>query len=706
MDILQRVTGSDSEEGSRRKRRAIAQGQRACNPCRARKVRCSYQLPCQTCVDRELPQLCVYDAPQKRTSAASSIAAPSPSPSFASPATTFSPATAFSPGFPAPPHLTTAWAPSKSDWEQLVAKIDKIEYGLQSVRRDIAARSSSQSKRSAREQDDESPVPDESASDEASLPARDGVHSRHPVTGEHVFLGPNSVPAMAMALSQQGGNDSTVRDLLDKSVLPIFTLENESTTYPFVDLWGLPHASPVRIEKLCAMLPSDSDCLQCVRQYRDTAHVLFPGIVNMQQFEVEVTRFLITRTSQGADTDKPILTEQGVYGKSVHWLGLLFSCLASGYQGSSNSSRRERQLTSQVYVCCAYECLRIVNYLSCCQLDDIQNLLVLTNVISNSMNAGVAWVLLGLTMRLAQGLGLHHEPSLQGLPAEERTLRQEIWSRIIWQDSLLSISYDRATPTANLTRWRTSQPARPPNGFSYTECMLQLCTVALEVVSSRLQPMSIQRKLQMIKERRKEVDIIAEQACAHLRDSSACALMKDHLEHWNWRMHCSHVVSELCKPVLAKRGSQNQDLKDEIASLRKVCIDALVDTVDAFLKLQNLTFFARTSWAAVHRSLGSALLLGILGVPAKCEAVKVMIDQLINVMSNLEFADSSEIPAPVTRAVDALQQLNAKDAEEGSQGDSPHAQMQRILWGADMRIPTENVADMFPGLSAEKPRDT
>lgn len=46
-------------------------------------------------------------------------------------------------------------------------------------------------------------------------------------------------------------------------------------------------------------------------------------------------------------------------------------------------------------VCCAYECLRIVNYLSCCQLDDIQNLLVLGNVISNSMNAGVAWALLG-----------------------------------------------------------------------------------------------------------------------------------------------------------------------------------------------------------------------------------------------------------------------------------------------------------------------
>jgi hypothetical protein len=354
MDMQQRTTGSDSEENSRRKRRAIAQGQRACNPCRARKVRCSYQLPCQTCVDRELPQLCIYDAPLKRASAASSIAAPSPSPSFASPATTFSPATAFSPGFSAPLSSTTAWAPSKSDWEQLVAKIDNIEHGLQSVRHDIAARSFPRSKRAAQDKDDQSPVPDDTASDDAGLlPPDGGVHSRHPVTGEHVFLGPNSVPAMAMALSQQSANgpSCTVRDLLDKSVLPIFTLENESTTYPFVDLWGLPHASPVRIEKLCAMLPSDSECLQCVRQYRDTAHVLFPGIVNMQQFEVEVTRFLITRTSQATDADKPALTEQGIYGKSVHWLGLLFACLASGYQ-CCNTSRRERQLTSQVYGKC------------------------------------------------------------------------------------------------------------------------------------------------------------------------------------------------------------------------------------------------------------------------------------------------------------------------------------------------------------------
>jgi hypothetical protein len=53
------------------------------------------------------------------------------------------------------------------------------------------------------------------------------------------------------------------------------------------------------------------------------------------------------------------------------------------------------RLTPIKIVCCAYECLRFVNYLSRSTVVDIQNLLVLGNVISNNMDAGVAWSLLG-----------------------------------------------------------------------------------------------------------------------------------------------------------------------------------------------------------------------------------------------------------------------------------------------------------------------
>jgi TNP1/EN/SPM transposase len=101
--------------------------------------------------------------------------------------------------------------------------------------------------------------------------------------------------------------------------------------------------------------------------------------------------------------------------------------------------------TNTPIVCCAYECLRTINYLSRSTLVDIQNLLVLGNVISNNMNAGVAWSFLGtpycdivlnlvilanswlgLTIRLAQSLGLHL-PCPPSTQSADNILREEVW---------------------------------------------------------------------------------------------------------------------------------------------------------------------------------------------------------------------------------------------------------------------------------------
>lgn len=42
---------------SKRKRRS----QKVCQPCRLRKVKCTYETPCNSCVERGHPELCVYD---------------------------------------------------------------------------------------------------------------------------------------------------------------------------------------------------------------------------------------------------------------------------------------------------------------------------------------------------------------------------------------------------------------------------------------------------------------------------------------------------------------------------------------------------------------------------------------------------------------------------------------------------------------------
>lgn len=163
-----------------------------------------------------------------------------------------------------------------------------------------------------------------------------------------MHFGSGSIPAILYALQLNQGNADTtqIQEMLGKTVLPLFGLDNESATYPFVDLWGLPHGSLARAQELAKALPSDSQILNLFQCYKDMAYIIYPGIVSAEQLESELTAFLITRGSQ-SEADEGV-SEQQIYGRSYTWLALLFATLASGAQ-SSMVTRKERELTSQVY---------------------------------------------------------------------------------------------------------------------------------------------------------------------------------------------------------------------------------------------------------------------------------------------------------------------------------------------------------------------
>ncbi|KAF2404068.1 hypothetical protein EJ06DRAFT_535462 [Trichodelitschia bisporula] len=610
---------SDIDDVLRRKRKA--RGLKACYPCRQRKVKCSYESPCRTCSEREHPELCTYEMPAKRVNI----------------------------GYQ-PDDLAAPPAPT-SEWEQLWKKLDSLERAITDVRRDIRKIAAPGPPAT----DVESPASPSSSSRGGDI--AQGMHTNNDLTGETVYLGGNSVPAMVMALGRgANGGASTLRELLGRSVLPVFGLDNESATYPFVDLWGLPHGSVVRIEELCKLVPSDADCLQYFKHYQDTAHVLFPGVVDVAQFESDLMAFLNNRAESPLMLTGDELAKQKVFGMSLNWLGLLFATLASGCQ-CSGMSRKERQLTSQVYVCCAYECLRIINYLSHSTLVDIQNLLVIGNVISNNMNAGVAWSFLGLTLRLAQSLGLHHD-SPSTTPPAVKHLRDNIWARILWQDSLLSITYDRASSSTVIDH----HPAAPSEGkMPYTDCMQSLCRIGLHIVRDRDRARTGGRELQRIVESHEKLQSIVDNAADHLRDVKACRSIKDQLEHWNLFLHRSYVTSELCRPSISATSTQTGQHTELLVRLRATCIESLADTVQAFLGLQNISQFASRSWAAVHRALSSALLLGLLGEPGRNDRAHALLSRLIEVMVQfMAGVDSSEISAPITRSIAALQKLNTR----------------------------------------------
>jgi hypothetical protein len=476
------------------------------------------------------------------------------------------------------------------------------------------------------------------------------VHTHNEFTGQTIHIGPSSVPALVMALGRGDSSFSGIQDVLGKkSMLPIFGLDNESATYPFVDLWGLPHGSIARASELTNALPSDSECLSFFRCYRETAHVVYPAVADIEAIESDLLLFLINRASSQGGAG---VSEETIYGKDFHWIGLLFAVLASGCQ-CSTLPRKERELTSQVYICCSFECLRFTNFLSHATLENIQTLLILGNVISNNMNAGVAWSLMGLTVRLSQTLGLHRicPPST---PLQTKITRSKVWWALLWQDSLLSISYDRASSTTTIDHTVPLNQHTAPGTRTYVESMYRLCKVGLDIVRERQRPQNSHDALMRITEHRNELQEIMVDAADYLKDSRRCRSMRDQLEHWALYLHISYITSELCRPAISP-STAGLDLSK---TLRKTCIDSLTNTVEAFLGLQNMTPFATRSWSSVHRSLSSALLLGILGEQSRNERARGLLGNLIQVLSDVTASvDPAELSAPITRSVAAIQRL-------------------------------------------------
>ncbi|KAJ9657108.1 hypothetical protein H2201_008284 [Coniosporium apollinis] len=333
--LLQETPRSDVDEILRRKRKA--REYKSCYPCRQRKVKCDQQVPCKTCVVREHPELCTYHPPSenhppaKRPNTGNGYRdAPS---EYHNGAATYS-------------NSGSTVMLSREEWDRLCSNLNTVEKSLAELKGIIKHASEQHGTASAAGHSPGTSTPSGLAMDsESRYISSQGIHTQNDLTGQTVHLGGSSVAALVLALGRGEHDRPEVKELLGKSILPIFGLDNENATYPFVDLWGLPHGA--KVNELARALPSDSECTSFFRHYREIAHVVYPAVADVETFESELLLFLLNRASSQPGDGNDV-TEQSIYGKSLHWTGMLFAALASGCQCSS-LPRKERELTSQVY---------------------------------------------------------------------------------------------------------------------------------------------------------------------------------------------------------------------------------------------------------------------------------------------------------------------------------------------------------------------
>ncbi|KAJ5151273.1 uncharacterized protein N7482_010525 [Penicillium canariense] len=605
---------------------------KTCLPCRASKVRCDRNVPCSNCVKRSFT--CSYGRPP------SSDELPIPAAAITASPTTLQPSFV-SPGIPpsyaasAPSTCDASCAPerytqytqasddsdlpeiidiSQTEWDDVNTKMRVMEQILGSLHSLFNAHSSR--KRS------------EARSLERKDSARSqGVYGPNVLKTGAVHLGSRS--ALVDILDKSKGSEDTAQALPQEDLLAELALGNESAAYPFVDLWS---SDPYtfNIAGVCAVLPDDEKCQRFLGFYKDIGAVLYPVLPDLGKLE-QKTHWLLEGRRRAGGVYKP--DANGLvkpFGMDLPFLSLLFAVLASGCQLSDLASA-DREMTSWIYVSCAYQCLRMLNYVSQPTVEVIQILLIISNVLSYNMNAGASYTLLGMTERMCLVLGLHVETT--GFTAEEQANRRRVWWAMAFQNSHFSLAYDRPSITM------VSQPEIPfdrksmPGYRTYFETLCRVVSLALEVLRSRMYPESQQPRYHEIREYKHRIQRMIAEATPHLRHREQCRSLAEHIERTELRLHSSYLLSVLCRVSLDRHTHLDESRR---AVIHDECISSLISTIEAFVELHEINSHCSRSWISLQRSIASAfLLVSTDDGPQTWE----LIDRLENVLADHVYAD-------------------------------------------------------------------
>ncbi|OQE39207.1 hypothetical protein PENCOP_c007G02950 [Penicillium coprophilum] len=604
---------------------------KTCLPCRASKVRCDRNVPCGNCTKRNFT--CSYGRPSSAKvpppAVVTASSTPSQQPSFVSP--TIPPYPNSAPtldGSYATDHPSTASADpdlpdiidiSQAEWDEINTKMAAMEQIIGSLHSLFQTHSTHKPPE---------PEPEPEPIERKNSIRSEGVYGSNVLKTGAVHLGSRS--ALVDILDKSKRSEDTAQALPQDDLLAELALGNESAAYPFVDLWS---SDPFtfNIAGVCAVLPEDARCLEFLTFYQDIGSVLYPVLSDTTQLVRQTKRLLDNRRRVGGVYKADANGLVKPFGMPLAFLSLLFATLASGCQLSS-IPESDRELTSWVYVSCAYQCLRMLNYVSQPTVEVIQILLIISNVLSYNMNAGASYTLLGMTERMCLVLGLHVEST--GFSIADQEVRRRVWWTMAFQNSHFSLAYDRPSITMVSQPEIPFDPKSMPGHRSYFETLCRIVSLALEVLRSRMYPGSSQLRIHEIREYKQQIHRMLAEATPHLRHRDNCRSLAEHIERTELRLHSSYLLSVLCRVSLDPHAHLDASRR---AMIREDCIGSLFNTIDAFVELHEINSHCSRSWISLQRSIASAFLLVANDDSPQTWQV---IDRLEMVLADHVYADS------------------------------------------------------------------
>ncbi|KAJ5777376.1 Zn(II)2Cys6 transcription factor [Penicillium odoratum] len=614
------------------KRKRRVRGIKSCFPCRHRKVKCSGDLPCESCVSRGHPELCCVPSSE---SAENSRAAPIPSGNTGS---RDSRSLAESPDgeadgdrlqrehsrntIPGFDHSENDKEPSPDHTagiDLMIKRLENIEEQISSLKADLKkSRANSSTGTNFNCHDSQSSNLQLNPHLATHfIPRSPGKNFVEDATGATIFLGGHSDPPAALGCRSAPGDGIPSDDLFLDQIAP--------RTYPFTSMWG-PDAGAADV---CWTLPEDSDIVRYCQIYQTIVYPYYPALVTLEQFNSSLWKFLDYRADLQQSNELSKLDNM-----DTSWLALLFAVLACGVQ-FSNDPIKKRDLQSKVFICSSFQCLRISNFFNNTNMDQIQAMALIGHCIRNNLDTNSAWILLGATMRLAQSIGLHEETiSTNSSNATQQFQRKRLWWVLLWQDTFLSFTYDRPPSTIKSSGRIPYDPStNEPGNHSLADCIMAYCQIILE--RSRKDE-DIESVTAIMDYKQRIARILDDDfAAPFLRNKARCRTPQQHLQRLAFRIHYSYVLMRLLRLAL-KTPSPDPNIDTE--AIKMECAERASDAVRAFLELHQLSSTVCRSWAFVHNAVSCAFTLQSLGMfPVDSE---LLITELVVILESEESLSS------------------------------------------------------------------
>lgn len=238
---------------------------KACYPCHARKVKCDRNLPCDGCVKRDHANLCSYERPSKKRVVPGSEnlenslggdPVPKEEPVDSRPQVDHIRINQETP-YSRPSGSGLGPSPSVSlareEWDNVRDRLKDMESTIFNLRMRLEKADDGQG---SNLETGSVQTGDTSNRSKNASPDREGIHATNTLGEGTVHLGSRSV--LAYILNSKSGTDQ-IQALLEGGILPKLGLDNESATYPFIDLWSSDMSS-FDISAVCNALPSDQQC--------------------------------------------------------------------------------------------------------------------------------------------------------------------------------------------------------------------------------------------------------------------------------------------------------------------------------------------------------------------------------------------------------------------------------------------------------------